>query len=58
MGANIIKKYKPYILIEVGWGTNHPNWEQCKKQYNKLFDIGYKKINFNNYTEDILFEPI
>jgi len=37
---NIISKYKPYILIEVGWGTNHPYWKKCEKQYNKLFDIG------------------
>ena len=36
----------------------HPNWEDCEKQYNKLFDIGYKKIVFKNCTEDILFEPI
>jgi FkbM family methyltransferase len=57
-GMHLISKYKPYILIEVGWGTNHPNWEECEKQYNKLFDIGYKKVIFTNDTEDILFEPI
>jgi FkbM family methyltransferase len=57
-GMQLISKYKPYILIEVGWGTKHPNWKECEKQYNRLFDIGYKKIVFNNYTEDILFEPI
>jgi FkbM family methyltransferase len=57
-GMNLISKYKPYILIEVGWGTKHPNWEECEKQYNKLFDIGYKKVIFKNHTEDILFEPI
>ena len=57
-GMNLISKHKPYILIEVGWGTMHPNWEDCEKQYNKLFDIGYKKNVFKNCTEDILFEPI
>jgi FkbM family methyltransferase len=57
-GMNLISKHKPYILVEVGWGTKHPNWKNCEKQYNKLFDIGYKKFTFKNYTEDILFEPI
>lgn len=57
-GMQLISKFKPYLLIEVGWGTNHPNWDECEKQYNKLFEIGYKKINFKNQTEDILFEPI
>jgi hypothetical protein len=57
-GINLISKYKPYILIEVGWGTKHPNWKECEKQYNILFEIGYKKVIFKNYTEDILFEPI
>jgi FkbM family methyltransferase len=57
-GMRLISKYKPYILVEVGWGTNHPNWNECEKQYNKLFDIGYKQLTFKNHTEDILFEPI
>ena len=57
-GMNLISKYKPYILIEVGWGTNHPNWKDCEKQYNKLFELGYKKVIFKDYTEDVLFEPI
>jgi FkbM family methyltransferase len=57
-GMELISKHKPYILIEVGWGTKHPNWKECEKQYNTLFDIGYKKVIFKNYTEDILFEPI
>lgn len=57
-GLNSIKKYKPYILVEVGWGTNHPHWEVVEKTYKKLFDIGYKKIEFKNFTQDILFEPL
>lgn len=57
-GMNFIAKHKPYILIEVGWGKNHPEWPYCENQYNKLFKLGYKKVNFKNYTQDILFEPI
>ena len=54
----LIKKFKPYIYVEVGWGTNHPYWEYNKNIYNKLFDIGYKSIIFTDKTEDILFEPL
>lgn len=57
-GMNLISKHKPYILVEVGWGTKHPNWKECEKIYNKLFEIGYKKVTFKNYTEDVLFEPL
>jgi FkbM family methyltransferase len=57
-GMNLIAKYKPYILIEVGWGTNHPCWNECEKQYNKLFELGYKRVTFTQNTEDILFVPI
>jgi FkbM family methyltransferase len=54
----LIKKFKPYIYVEVGWGTNHPYWEYNNTIYNKLFDIGYKPILFTDKTEDILFEPL
>mgnify|MGYP003118054505 CR=1 FL=1 len=56
-GLKIIKKFKPYILIEVGWGTSHPDWKECNKIYERLFDLGYEKINFESYTQDILFKP-
>jgi FkbM family methyltransferase len=54
----LIKKFKPYLYVEVGWGTNHPTWEYNYKIYKKLFEIGYKEVNFENITMDILFEPI
>ena len=54
----LIKKFKPYIYVEVGWGTNHPNWDYNNNIYNKLFDIGYKTVKFTDKTQDILFEPI
>jgi FkbM family methyltransferase len=57
-GFNTIKKFKPYLLIEVGWGTNHPLWkEECLNVYNMLFDIGYQHYNFTDKTEDVLFIP-
>ena len=56
-GLKIIKKFKPYILVEVGWGTSHPDWKECNKIYERLFDVGYERINFESYTQDILFKP-
>ena len=56
-GLKIIKKFKPYILVEVGWGTSHPDWEDCLKVYNQLFDMGYERVDFKSWTQDILFKP-
>jgi len=57
-GFETIKKFKPHIYVEVGWGTSHPNWDYNYEVYKKLFDIGYKEVEFDNSTKDILFEPI
>ena len=54
----LIKKFKPYIYVEVGWGINHPEWNYNFEIYKKLFEIGYKKVDFTNCTQDILFEPL
>jgi FkbM family methyltransferase len=56
-GLKTIEKFRPYLFIEVGWGSNHPEWSQCEIVYNKLFDIGYEKVKFEGYTQDILFIP-
>lgn len=49
---------KPYLYIEVGWGKTHPDWNYCENIYNKLFEIGYKPVEFTDETKDILFEPL
>jgi FkbM family methyltransferase len=54
----LIKKFKPYIYVEVGWGINHPTWNYNKLIYDKLFDLGYKKVIFSDKTDDVLFEPL
>jgi FkbM family methyltransferase len=51
-------KHKPYLYIEVGWGTKHPEWNTVKNIYDQLFLIGYKPITFSHVTEDILFKPL
>ena len=55
---DLIKKFKPYILIEVSWGVNHPEWKLNQNLYNRLFSLGYKSIKFNNFTKDVFFEPL
>lgn len=56
----LIEKFKPYILVEVAWGINHPDWELNKKTYEKLFSLGYEKIDLDSIenTKDVLFKPI
>lgn len=55
---DLIRKFKPYILIEVGWGNKHPNWLKNLRTYQKLFDIGYEEQDLNfSETRDVLFTP-
>lgn len=57
---NLIKKFMPYILIEVAWGTDHPEWEKNKETYKKLFEMGYEPFDLDSIkgTNDILFRPV
>jgi|688.fasta_scaffold19529_6 FkbM family methyltransferase len=56
---NLINKYKPYILVEMSWGINHPNWDRNLKIYEKLFSMGYRRENiFHSDTTDVLFKPV
>ena len=49
---------KPIMLIEIGWGTNHPNREKELAEFNYLFDNGYKKITLDDVdTTDKIFIP-
>jgi len=55
---NLIKKFKPFLFVEVGWGMRHPEWHLNNLTYNKLFDIGYEYVDFHpTDTQDILFIP-
>ena len=56
-GMELIRKFKPYLFIEVGWGPDHPEWERNKQIYEKIFNIGYQRIEFDNKTKNILFIP-
>ncbi len=52
---------KPYLLIELGWGTRHPHWAYAVTIFEKLFTLGYRRndsIYTITRTTDILFEPL
>lgn len=53
-------KVKPYILIKLKWGSNHPNWVYCKNIFNEIVETGYFNKNFDNVKNNsyVLFEPI
>ena len=53
-----IARSKPYILVEVGWGTRHPEWALCAATYEMLFSLGYQRVDFTDVTQDILFTPV
>lgn len=51
---------KPFILIKLKWGSNHPNWNYCKNIFNEIIEIGYFNKTFDRVKADsyILFEPL
>jgi len=57
-----IKKFKPLIHMEVGWGGLHPDWQQQVQAFEFLFENGYKRIDYKKIqddkrTVDIFIEP-
>lgn len=57
---NFIKAQRPVIACEIGWGVNHPHWNDELSEFNFLFSLGYKTdIDIENLqgTYDVLFVP-
>jgi len=55
---NALEK-KPPMLIELGWGINHPNWDFSRKVFKKLISLGYKSsrnLETLTGTTDVLFQ--
>jgi len=50
---------KPTLLIEIGWGIQHPHWNRTMAEFEWLFDHGYQWINLTTiaYTKDVLLKP-
>jgi FkbM family methyltransferase len=65
-----LKKARPPLYIEVGWGKNHPNWAEEKVEFQYLYDLGYKTYDRSgrpmakehlfeiNSTQDVIFSTI
>lgn len=56
----------PLLLIEVGWGKGHPDWEKELETFGNLFELGYRAFNTDgtcidvstvDSTKDVLFVP-
>lgn len=56
----------PLLLVEIGWGHGHPDWEKELEIFGKLFDLGYRAFNPDgscidvttvDSTKDVLFVP-
>lgn len=56
----------PVLLVEVGWGKNHPNWALELDMFNRLETLGYSALNLDGTiidlgsiekTRDVLFVP-
>lgn len=55
-----LKDQKPTIVCEIGWGINHPHWEEELAAFEYLFSIGYDRsvesqIRELKGTIDIIF---
>lgn len=54
-----IQTHRPVIVVEVGWGTDHPHREEVVKEMEWLFSIGYERVpyEFTNVTTDFVLTP-
>jgi FkbM family methyltransferase len=46
----------PHLVMEVGWGTSHPQWPKLKEQLDFLHELGYPELNVESKTMDIWFK--
>jgi len=55
-----LQRQKPAILCEIGWGKNHPFWDEELAAFDYLFSLGYKTkdnvdIKSLGATRDVIF---
>jgi len=50
----------PILLIEVAWPNQEPNWQKKLAEFEWLFSIGYRRVDFSlmSGTQDVVFVPI
>ena len=51
---------KPYLFVEVAWGTRHPEWAREKAAFEWLFQNGWKRFEVKEVdgTAEYVFEPL
>jgi len=59
---HFLRDQKPIIICEIGWGVNHPNWDEELEAFEYLYRIGYVCANKDEIatlqeTKDFLFVP-
>ena len=53
--VNTILRLRPTIIMELGWGTSHPDWPSQVKMMEWLFDIGYQRVPYEfEGTKDVV----
>lgn len=51
-------KLKPYILLEIGWGSKHPYWAKEVEEFEWLINNGWARFNYEcECTTDVLIIP-
>jgi len=53
-------EHKPVMIVELGWGKHHPEWERNKEFFtNMIGELGYEPVELERGgTDDVLFIPI
>jgi FkbM family methyltransferase len=52
-GHRRIERDKPVIIIELGWGTDHPHRAEVVEEMEWLFSIGYERVDYDiQHTQD------
>lgn len=57
-GHRTIETHRPVIVVEIGWGTNHPRRDEVVAELEWLFSIGYQRVPYDvEDTRDFLLVP-
>lgn len=55
----MIETHRPVIVVEVGWGTEHPHRAEVVEEMEWLFSIGYQRVPYEyaRTTTDFVLVP-
>lgn len=53
-----IERFHPVLIIELGWGTNHPQRGREVEEMEWLFAHGYERVDYDfSRTQDVVLVP-